>query len=93
MKQILAPAGAKVHGPGQPDNPDTVWWVDGIAYTADPAQLAYFETAGYTVIDAPDGTPPEHQAAVTSLRAQARHVVQPAVAMQDGLAPNARNYH
>lgn len=93
MKKITAQSSAPVHGPHQPGNPETVWWVHGTAYSDDPAQLAYFESAGYPLEDAPDGPPAEHLAAVASLKAQAQHVVLGASALPDTLQPDARNYH
>lgn len=84
-----------VHGPWQPENPDTAWFVHGTAYTADHALISYFtrQAAGtYGVEDAPDGVPSDHREAVDRLRSQAEHHVRPAVASQDAADRPRHNY-
>lgn len=92
MKRITAPPGPyPIHGAHQLDQPDTPWWVDGVLYTDDPALIAYFARRnGYTVEDAPNGIPTDHQNRINTMRATTpRHG---AGRTRDALAPGARNY-
>ncbi|MFC9087053.1 hypothetical protein [Nocardiopsis dassonvillei] len=91
MKKITAPAGTTVHGAHQIDQPNTPWWVDGVLYTDNPALIAYFTRRdGYTVEDAPNGIPADHQARADAMRADpTRRGTGPT---RDALDPGARNY-
>lgn len=93
MHKVTAPAGAVVHGPHDVRNlPPRVWFVDGIAYTDEPAFLTYFRQSGYLV--EPGEPPADYLAAVERLREQvAADRVRPAVATQDAMEPGRRNYH
>ncbi|MFC1434270.1 hypothetical protein ACEZDB_26885 [Streptacidiphilus sp. N1-3] len=91
MMQIISQAGRQAHGPFQVDNPDTLWWFEGVGYTDNPALIRYFEaTAGYTVTE---GSPDEdHLAGVADLKDQAKRGSYCASSSQDALDPAHRAY-
>lgn len=67
--KITAPAGAIVNGPhkAQGDDPEDLYWVEGVLYTDNGTLIDWFTRKGYTV--EPDETiPAEYTAAVARYR-------------------------
>ncbi|WUR84504.1 hypothetical protein OG967_39895 [Streptomyces phaeochromogenes] len=74
MKKITHVGDANsADGPWNLDNPNTPWFVAGVAYTDNAPVLAYMaRTPGYTVTDPDVGQPDAaHLAAVAKLKDQA----------------------
>jgi hypothetical protein len=84
-------ATASADGPWQPDNPNTIWFVDGVAYTDNAAFIAYFSrTSGFTVAAGdPDAN---HLAAVAKLKDQAARTSYHSGVTPDASDPARRNY-
>ncbi|RCW38477.1 hypothetical protein DFQ14_12220 [Halopolyspora algeriensis] len=81
--RVTAPGGAVINGPHQLDQPETFWWVEGVAYLDDDTyerHRAYFARAGYTV-EPGQVRPVEHEQAVAAMQAQ--KVTRHAAAVQD----------
>lgn len=91
MHKIEAPAGPIVHGPYDHNRPELGWWVEGVLFTDNAQIIDYSRDSGFPV--EPAEPTPEYLAAVESLKDQAKtggH--HSAVATQDALDPNRRNY-
>ncbi|QUG99817.1 hypothetical protein HUO13_02480 [Saccharopolyspora erythraea] len=91
--RITAPGRRLVHGPFQLDQPDTFWFVHGVAYLDAETYRRfpdYFRQRGYTV-EADQIPPDNHFERVAAMEAQDPR--RPAVAVQDGAEPGPRfNY-
>jgi hypothetical protein len=93
MKKITAPAGPVVHGPENTlHGPDALWWVHGEIYTDDPEAIARFADLGYPMEDVAEA-PAEYLTGVEWMKEKAqREGYASAVATQDALDPDRRNY-
>lgn len=91
MMKISAPAGTGVEGPFQLDNPNTPWFIAGIAYTADAATIAYFQSipAYGVTAGSPDST---YLAAVAAMKDQAQRTSFHTNTPLDAADPSRQNY-
>lgn len=87
--KITAPA-TSAHGPHQLDNPNTVWFVNGVGYTTDPVMIGYFQRTGFTVeAGNPDA---DHLAAVVALKDEAARTSMHTATALDGADAGRSNY-
>lgn len=93
MKRITQPNGVQLtaaDGPFQLGNPDSPWFVGGVAYTDNPAFLAYFSRKGFHI---EDGEPSDdYTAALTALKDQAARQAGHTGTLRDAADPLRTNY-
>lgn len=93
MKIESADHPSSADGPFQIDNPNTPWFVAGVAYTDNPAFIAYFQRHTYAVTEAEEGQPDaDHLAAVAKLKDQALRTSTHTSVGADGADAGRRNY-
>ncbi|AWT43193.1 MULTISPECIES: hypothetical protein [Streptomyces] len=93
MKKITQPGSIQLvaaDGPFQLGDPDSPWFVAGVAYTDNPAFLAYFARKGFTIEDGEPDT--AYLDAVASLQQQAARDAGHTGTLRDAADPVRTNY-